>query len=164
MGLYYPEENAAVDIVAFLPPQPNSGKDQPEIILIQRKDNGRTALPGGFIDKDEHPHQAAVRELKEETNIQIHPASPTPLTKRGGKGTFRDPRDTEAAWVTTQPFLVKITEEQAQSLQAQDDASTARCVPLDEALAILNFADHKIILEEAAQCIKNKSQGPFQFL
>ena len=33
-------------------------------------------LPGGFVDYGEHPRQAAIREAKEELNIDIEIADP----------------------------------------------------------------------------------------
>jgi len=43
------------------------------ILLIHRFKNGREyyVLPGGAIEKDESPENAAIREIKEETNLDI---------------------------------------------------------------------------------------------
>lgn len=49
-------------------------------ILLQRRDNnpgircsGKLVIPGGKREIGENPHLAAVREMKEETNVEIHP-------------------------------------------------------------------------------------------
>ncbi|MGC4952707.1 NUDIX hydrolase [Actinomadura citrea] len=42
-----------------------------EILVIRRTDNDNWALPGGTIDLGESVAQAAVRETKEETGIQV---------------------------------------------------------------------------------------------
>lgn len=42
------------------------------ILLIQRKDNGKLALPGGFVDAGERLDVAAHRELCEETELKLN--------------------------------------------------------------------------------------------
>lgn len=45
--------------------------DKGEILMIRRTDNGNWALPGGAIDLGESVTQAAIRETKEETGIDV---------------------------------------------------------------------------------------------
>ncbi|MEU5879459.1 NUDIX domain-containing protein [Spirillospora sp. NPDC047279] len=45
--------------------------DAGEILMIRRTDNDNWALPGGAIDLGESVSQAAVRETKEETGIDV---------------------------------------------------------------------------------------------
>ncbi len=45
--------------------------DKGEILMIRRTDNDNWALPGGAIDLGESVTQAAVRETKEETGIDV---------------------------------------------------------------------------------------------
>lgn len=61
-------------------PKPNSIKpaaavailnDQQEILLINRKDNGKWSMPGGTLDFGESLIECAVREVKEETNLSV---------------------------------------------------------------------------------------------
>ena len=43
-----------------------------KILIVKRgiePQKGKWVLPGGFVDYDESPEQAAIRELKEETNL-----------------------------------------------------------------------------------------------
>ena len=45
-----------------------------KVLLVQLnygKFKGQWILPGGMLEKGEHPHVAAVREFKEETNLEI---------------------------------------------------------------------------------------------
>ncbi|MFC5751686.1 NUDIX domain-containing protein [Actinomadura rugatobispora] len=45
--------------------------DKGEILMIRRTDNENWALPGGAIDLGESVAQAAIRETKEETGIDV---------------------------------------------------------------------------------------------
>jgi len=45
--------------------------DDGTILLIRRTDNGNLALPGGGMDLGESITQAAVREVKEETGVDV---------------------------------------------------------------------------------------------
>ncbi|HNB16878.1 MAG TPA: NUDIX hydrolase, partial [Candidatus Obscuribacter sp.] len=103
---------------------------------------GCFALPGGFLDdEDESLAQAARRELQEETNISVGLEQLSNFGTYGDKG--RDPRGR----TVTAAFLVELTESQAESIQAGDDAAKAHFYALS-ALPELAF-DHKQILEDA---------------
>ena len=65
----YPRAAVTVDCLVYR--LANSAR---EILLIQRKNEpykGKWALPGGFLEMDENLHDAAVRELREETGLSI---------------------------------------------------------------------------------------------
>ena len=57
---------------------------QGELLLIERTDNGLWALPGGAQDTGESVVQAAQREVREETGVQVE------IT--GLSGIYSDPR------------------------------------------------------------------------
>lgn len=62
-----------------------------KILLIQRKNDpfqGMWALPGGFVDENEDLEDAAHRELKEETSIEVLKLSQIKAFGKPG----RDPR------------------------------------------------------------------------
>ena len=42
-----------------------------DVLLVRRADDGRWAMPGGWIDPGETPEQAVVREVAEETGLQV---------------------------------------------------------------------------------------------
>lgn len=58
------------------------------IILVHRKDHPFWVLPGGGIDPGEQPEQAAVREAKEETGLDVEVtrtvAAYTPINRLSG--------------------------------------------------------------------------------
>ena len=58
--------------------------DKGEILMIRRTDNDNWALPGGAIDLGESVTQAAIRETKEETGIDVKVT--------GLVGIYSDPR------------------------------------------------------------------------
>lgn len=58
--------------------------DQGRILLIERSDNGYWALPGGAQDLGESTSQALVREVREETNVDVEIV--------GISGIYSDPR------------------------------------------------------------------------
>lgn len=58
--------------------------DARRVLLIQRADNGRWALPGGAQDLGESVSQAGVRETREETGLDVE------IT--GVVGVYSDPR------------------------------------------------------------------------
>lgn len=63
MGIIFRHPITGTTIVPILP----DGR----IVLVKRKDNGQWGLPGGIIDWGEDIPQAARRELKEETGLEL---------------------------------------------------------------------------------------------
>lgn len=41
------------------------------VLLVRRSDDGRWAMPGGWVEPGETPAEAAVRETLEETGLQV---------------------------------------------------------------------------------------------
>ena len=41
------------------------------VLLVRRADDGRWAMPGGWVDPGETPEQAVVREVAEETGLRV---------------------------------------------------------------------------------------------
>src|SRR5690606_24147307 len=74
-------------------------KSTPEIVLIQRKDTGQWALPGGFIDENETAIEAALREAREETSINLGRLAAHAVEIYHGP--VADARTTAHAWAET---------------------------------------------------------------
>jgi 8-oxo-dGTP pyrophosphatase MutT (NUDIX family) len=41
------------------------------VLLVRRADDGRWAMPGGWVDPGETPEQSVVREVAEETGLRV---------------------------------------------------------------------------------------------
>jgi len=143
--------NAALtaDVVALLR---TGGEDR--VLLVHRGSppfEGSWALPGGFVDPDEDPQVAALRELGEETGLDLADVALRELGVYGAPG--RDPRGrvvSSAWWVR----LAGVADGAAAPVVAGgDDAAEAAWVPVAEALAgdergQLAF-DHAAVLRDA---------------
>lgn len=74
-----PKPNSLVPATTVVVPD-----EDRRVLLIRRSDNGMWALPGGTMDLGESLPETAVREVKEETGLDIEIV--------GIVGTFTDPR------------------------------------------------------------------------
>ncbi len=153
----YETPSVTVDSVIFAY---NPVTNRVNLLLIQRKahpDLHHWALPGGFLDKTEDTTQAAIREVYEETHLQIAPKFVDQLTTIATPG--RDPR----GWVVTVAHLVYLPH--FPETQASDDAERAQWFdftidPETHQLHIIGMLDqllafdHANILKKASQIIQ----------
>jgi len=87
-GFVRPEIAVTVDAAIF-----TSRDDERMLVLVERGNEpllGTWALPGGFVEIDEDLPDAASRELREETGLQVPTGALTQLGAYGRPG--RDPR------------------------------------------------------------------------
>lgn len=108
------------------------------LLLIERKKEpfiGQWALPGGFVDIDESLEQACLRELNEETGLELATMEQFRVFDAIG----RDPRHRTISVV----FYAFISEKNA--VTGSDDAERAEWFSLDK-LPPLAF-DHSEIIE-----------------
>ncbi len=77
-----------------------------KVILITRRDTAQLALPGGHIDPDEAPLDAALRELQEETTLDLLelPRGAMKSVELLYEGPVWDSRMTINAWPETTCF------------------------------------------------------------
>ncbi|GAB6060866.1 NUDIX domain-containing protein [Desulfonatronum parangueonense] len=108
------------------------------IVLIERRNPPPGwALPGGFIDHGESAEQAAVREAREETGLDVE------LT--GLLGVYSDPRrDPRQHTISTVYTAQAVNPEQ---MKAGDDAGKVGIFPVDALPSNLAF-DHGRILQD----------------
>lgn len=157
---YYTGVNPTVDLVVMNPKK--------EILMITRSHKseacpGMLAFPGGFIDSNagalelwesglETPREAAIRELAEETNLQLN--TDCDLLEIGVyEGHGRDPRDNDISWSKSYAFFYAISErsyeEQKAKIKGLDDADEAQWVSVDQLRSMKLAFDHHQILEDA---------------
>lgn len=109
------------------------------ILLIQRKHEpfqGQWALPGGFVEYGERTEDAVVREVFEETGLEVK--------VRMLLGVYSDPtRDPRGHTVS----VVYLVDEVGGNLTAGDDASSVKFFKMNE-LPSLAF-DHALIVKDA---------------
>ncbi|WP_283139575.1 NUDIX hydrolase [Rhizohabitans arisaemae] len=55
--------------------------DEGRALLIQRRDNGRWEAPGGVLERDEDVITGLVREVREETGLEVEPLALTGVYK-----------------------------------------------------------------------------------
>ena len=119
---------------------------EPKVLLIERGDEpfkGCWAFPGGFMNMDETTEQCAIRELEEETGLQV-----SEVYQIGAYSKVdRDPRGR----TVTVAYLAIVDEPIA--VCGQDDAANAQWFPLT-ALPELAF-DHEEIMQDAIRKYKD---------
>jgi 8-oxo-dGTP diphosphatase len=113
------------------------------IVLIKRKYppfQNYYALPGGFIKEGEKPVDAVIREVKEETNLDIKVESKIGIYTEEG----RDPRGN----VHTTAYKCRIIGG-VSDLRGGDDSKDAELISIPELQNIELAFDHKKILSDA---------------
>jgi ADP-ribose pyrophosphatase YjhB (NUDIX family)/adenosine deaminase len=159
--LHHPLANPAADIAVFR--RDGAGVS---VLLIRRRNQvaaeaGRWSLPGGFVETDaepgtpwrpgrETPREAAVRELREETGLQLTGQFESVVYVGDFEGGGRDPRDTADSWVRSAAFAILLNEGvDADLVLGSDDAAEAQWFDLRE-LPTLAF-DHESVLRQAME-------------
>jgi 8-oxo-dGTP diphosphatase len=143
----YPEVAVAVDLVVL-----SVHEGDLHVLTVRRGSPpyaGRRALPGGFVEADEDLHQAARRELAEETGIR--PARSYVEQLRAYGAPRRDPRGR----VVSVAHLAVVSE--PTEPLAGSDAAAAEWTPADELLAAprkMAF-DHATILRDAVERLQD---------
>lgn len=128
------------------------------VVLIQRGNDpfrGAWALPGGFVEPEEDLAEAAVREMAEETGLQIPVSMLTQLGAYGAPG--RDPRGRVVS-VVFWAFLEDLADPVGGS-----DAAAARLLAIDAVMAgDIDLAfDHHLILGDALRRLRGEgATGP----
>lgn len=120
------------------------------IFLVQRKDTGQWALPGGFVDpEDASPYETAIREASEEGNLTLSGSAPLVF-----RGIVDDPRNTEEAWIETSAYL--FLTEYTDTAKAGDDAKAVAWPTIDDLTPDDLYASHAMIIERALEHLRGR--------
>lgn len=118
------------------------------VLLIRRRNPPLGhALPGGFIDEGEQAEAAAIREMREETGLDVELTGLLGVYSSPG----RDPRQHTLGLVFTGRA------QDLAALSAGDDAADARFYPLDALPADMAF-DHARILGDFCEVLAGHRQ------
>ncbi len=118
-----------------------------KIVLIQRK--GDTfydywALLGGTVEKDETIEEALIREMKEETGVEVKPEEIL--------GVYSDPERDPRGRVISTVFICDYTGD----LKAGSDAGRIRLCTVEEALNMELAFDHHFVIQCYQRWLKKK--------
>ncbi len=127
--VYYPKSNMA-SAVALV--------QEGQVLMVRRKHEpfqGQWTLPSGFMEYGEGPEEAAVRELKEELDVEVELTGLVGVLMERG-----DPRG---------PCLLVVYTGRIASgrPKAGDDAAEVRAFPLDRLPDQIAFQAHRQALE-----------------
>lgn len=148
----YPPVAVTVDICVF-----TIINGELSILLIERGGHpfkGSWALPGGFIEADENAEQAVLRELKEETHLNLKPSHIEQL------GTYTDPHRDPRMRVISIAYIALLPSPETPI--GGDDAAQAHFFSVKDLLDSdegENFSlafDHETILRDGVERAANK--------
>jgi len=138
----YPRIDVTVDVVAL-----TTIGERLHVLVVRRGNppfQGQWALPGGYLEVEEDFAPGAVRELEEETGIDLRPEQLRQLGAYGAPD--RDPRGRTIS-VAHVVRLDEPTEPRGGS-----DADDARWLPVDDLLERDELAfDHALIVRDALE-------------
>lgn len=120
------------------------------ILLVERgafPGRGLWALPGGYLNPDETLRAAAIRELFEETKIDL-PLDTLNRCIRGWRE-FDDPNRSLRGRTITTAFKFELRNDTVlPKIKGSDDAAKARWVPLSQVQRSRMFEDHYDVISE----------------
>eukprot|EP00614_Pseudopedinella_elastica_P001767 CAMPEP_0172598838 /NCGR_PEP_ID=MMETSP1068-20121228/18906_1 /TAXON_ID=35684 /ORGANISM="Pseudopedinella elastica, Strain CCMP716" /LENGTH=198 /DNA_ID=CAMNT_0013398867 /DNA_START=203 /DNA_END=796 /DNA_ORIENTATION=- len=126
------------------------------IVLVKRRDSGKYATIGGFVEVGEDTETAVKRELKEETGLEILEGSCRLL------GIYSDPRRDHRRHTTSAVYVARTVD--LSSLKAGDDAKGVEIVDYARLLDLDYDFDHRVIISDYLSTINQfgkKGGEPF---
>jgi ADP-ribose pyrophosphatase YjhB (NUDIX family) len=126
-----------------------------EVLLVQRGKEpglGEWSIPGGAVRTGETLREAVIREVLEETHLEIEPLTLVKVLER----IFRDPEGRVAYHYVLVDFLCRY---EGGELQPDTDARDARFVPLSDLPSYRLVPITLEVIRRAAWLVKNPGAG-----
>jgi len=132
------------------------------VLLVRRKHppgKGLWAIPGGFLEGRERLLQGAIRELKEETGLDIEDAELAGACRK--VAVFDHPDRSPRGRVITHAYWFDLPLPALPSVAGADDACDARWFPVSElpGMEAELFEDHFVILDGFLGCLSVLSEA-----
>ena len=118
------------------------------VLLVRRKHapgKGLWAIPGGFLEARERLLQGAIRELKEETGLDV--ADKALVEALRASAVFDHPDRSQRGRIITHAYWFDLTLPALPAVAGADDAAQARWFPVAELAEAEMFEDHFVILD-----------------
>jgi 8-oxo-dGTP pyrophosphatase MutT (NUDIX family) len=125
---------------------------RPQVLLVHRRSPRLWALPKGTPDSGETIEETALRETREETGIEVE------IERRLRSIRYFFVRGSTRFHKTVHFFLMQPIGGAIEHHDAEFDE--VRWTDLEEALAILNHATERSVVEEAAQVLSEMESHP----
>ena len=125
---------------------------RPQVLLVHRRSPRLWALPKGTPDSGETIEETALRETREETGIEVA------IQRRLQSIRYFFVRGSTRFHKTVHFFLMQPIGGAIEHHDAEFDE--VRWTDLEEALAILNHATERSVVEEAAQVLSEMESHP----
>jgi len=121
------------------------------VLVINRKDTGETAFPGGMVDPGEDVFMTRNRELAEELSVKEDDLTEPMYESIVSRGYVDDPRNTDNAWLETTAIHTHLAFDLANKmdLKAGDDAADFRWIKLTKESVGGFYASHGLTLLNA---------------
>jgi 8-oxo-dGTP diphosphatase len=143
----FPLKGYCVDLTVF-----TIIKEELCVLLIVRGEHpykGMWALPGGFVNNSESVDDAASRELKEETNLDLSVGGHLEQLK-----TYAYPERDPRGYIVTTAYVALVPK--VDSPVAGDDATHAKFIPVREAVTLTLATNHQEIIQDALTRIRSR--------
>jgi 8-oxo-dGTP diphosphatase len=115
------------------------------LVLRSQPPSEHYAIVGGFVKVGETVEAAVLREVKEETNLNV---SHLRLL-----GVYSDPKRDARRHTASVVYVASV--DSTDALRSGDDAKRALVVPIDKLLSLRLAFDHKSILQDYLQSYKH---------